>query len=145
MIQYYKTRPTPEDPNIPSEDEDPTHLICNDVSEFDKHRESLLSDDLEEGWASELRRYLGTMQRNVKKDTNIVEWGQVSILSHISPSCINSNNRTTLYYFRLSHGLLWTSFLRKRLQCHASAFSQAPNKLRQTGVHPSALKSSKSS
>ena len=43
------------------------------MSEFDKHRETLLSDDLEEGWASELRRYTGTMQRDVKKDTDIVE------------------------------------------------------------------------
>jgi len=82
MIKYYKTRPTTEDPNI-SGDEDLTHPNYNDLSEFDKHRESLLSDDLEEGWASELRRYLGTMQRNVKKDTDIVEWWQVSFLSHI--------------------------------------------------------------
>jgi hypothetical protein len=82
MIKYYKTRPTTEDPNI-SGDEDLTHPKYNDLSEFDKHRESLLSDDLEEGWASELRRYLGTMQRNVKKDTDIVEWWQVSFLPHI--------------------------------------------------------------
>ena len=52
MIKYYKTRPTPEDPNVPSGDEDPTHRNHHDLSEFDKHRESLLSDDLEEGWAS---------------------------------------------------------------------------------------------
>jgi len=83
MIKYYKTRPTPEDPNVPSGDEDPTHRNHHDLSEFDKHRESLLSDDLEEGWASELRRYLGTMQRNVKKETDIVEWWQVRFLSHI--------------------------------------------------------------
>jgi len=47
------------------------------MSEFDKHRETLLSNDLEEGWASELRRYTSTMQRDVKKDTDIVEWWQV--------------------------------------------------------------------
>jgi hypothetical protein len=32
------------------------------LSEFDKLRETLLTDDMEEGWASELRRYLSTMQ-----------------------------------------------------------------------------------
>src|SRR5271168_514478 len=98
MIKYYKTRPTPEDPNVPSGDEDPTHWNHHDLSEFDKHRESLLSDDLEEGWASELRRYLGTMQRNVTKETDIVEWWQVRFLSHvyISASGMNSNNRTML-------------------------------------------------
>ena len=47
------------------------------MSEFDKHRETLLMDDAEEGWASELRRYLGTMQRDVKKDTDLIEWWQV--------------------------------------------------------------------
>jgi len=30
--------------------------------EFDKHCETLLSDNLEEGWASELGRYLNMMQ-----------------------------------------------------------------------------------
>jgi len=50
------------------------------LSEFDKHRETLLSEDAEEGWASELRRYLGTMQRDVTKQTDIVEWWQVSKL-----------------------------------------------------------------
>ncbi|PPQ73449.1 hypothetical protein CVT25_000097, partial [Psilocybe cyanescens] len=46
------------------------------LSEFDKHQETLLSDDAEEGWASELRRYLGTMQCNVKKDTDLIKWWQ---------------------------------------------------------------------
>lgn len=35
------------------------------LSEFKKLCESLLTDDMEEGWASELRRYLSTMQRDV--------------------------------------------------------------------------------
>lgn len=48
------------------------------LSEFDKYRETLLSIDAEEGWASELRRYLSSMQREVTKDTDLVEWWQVS-------------------------------------------------------------------
>ncbi len=54
------------------------------LSEYDKHREQLISDDVDEGWASELRRYFGTMQRDVKKDTDIVEWWQVSNLCIVS-------------------------------------------------------------
>lgn len=75
MVTYYKTRSLPATPNA-AEINNATSLH---VSEFDKHRETLLSDDAEEGWASELRRYLGTMQRDVKKDTDIVQWWQVSI------------------------------------------------------------------
>ena len=41
-------------------------------------RESLLTDDAVEGWASELRRYLCTMQREVTKETDLVKWWQVS-------------------------------------------------------------------
>jgi hypothetical protein len=51
------------------------------LSDFDKHRISLLTADVEEGWAAELRRYLGTMQREVKKDTDLVEWWQVKNLT----------------------------------------------------------------
>jgi hypothetical protein len=48
------------------------------LSEFDKLHETLLTDDAEEGWASELHRYLHTMQRDVTKETDLVEWWQVS-------------------------------------------------------------------
>ena len=48
------------------------------MSEYDKLREKLLTDDAEEGWAAELHRYLKTMQRDVTQDTDLVEWWQVS-------------------------------------------------------------------
>ena len=48
------------------------------LTEFDKHRKTLLTADDDEGWAAELRRYLATMQREVEKDTDLVEWWQVS-------------------------------------------------------------------
>ena len=79
MFQYYNNRPIAA-PNgafaDPAPGEAPT------LSKFDKHCETLLSDDVEDGWASELRRYLATMQRDVKKDTDIVEWWQVSNLNN---------------------------------------------------------------
>ena len=74
MAEYYSTRP-PVAPLVTSES-DPSITI----SEFDKHREMLLSNDVEEGWKPELRRYLETMHRNIKKDGDIVEWWQVSFL-----------------------------------------------------------------
>jgi hypothetical protein len=77
MAEYYKNRPTAAATSTSTNRDD---AEMHTMSEFDRHRETLLSDDATEGWASELRRYLGTMQRKVKKDTDIVEWWQVSIL-----------------------------------------------------------------
>lgn len=78
MAQYYNQRPV----TIPqrANPENPTAEVreVRVLSEFDKLRETLLTDDAEEGWASELRRYLHTMQRDVTKETDLVEWWQVS-------------------------------------------------------------------
>jgi hypothetical protein len=77
MAEYYKNRPT-FTPTVVMEDD--VEIIPTEMSDFDKHRNTLLMDDAEEGWASELRRYLGTMQRDVKKDTDLVKWWQVITL-----------------------------------------------------------------
>jgi hypothetical protein len=55
-------------------------VALSHLSEYDKHCKQLILDDVDEGWASELQQYLGTMQRDIKKDTDIVEWWQVSNL-----------------------------------------------------------------
>jgi hypothetical protein len=74
MAQYYKNRwlaiPHPTDGQPENKDADK-------LSEFDRHRKTLLSSDAEEGWASELRRYLGTVPDDVTKDTDLVLWWQV--------------------------------------------------------------------
>jgi hypothetical protein len=79
MAEYYDRR----DRSIPPRQASRANPTANSdgptLSEFDKLRETLLTDDLEEGWASELRRYLGSMQRDVTKDTDLVEWWQVLI------------------------------------------------------------------
>jgi hypothetical protein len=91
MARYYRNRPsTIADRSAGNDVTAPTEAPT--LSEFDKHRETLLSDDAEEGWASELRRYLGTMQRDVKKDTDIVEWWQVR----------NSNNEARYLLIKIS-------------------------------------------
>jgi len=99
MALYYKNRPSAATRITSSQADGSARNNAPTLSEFDKHCESLLSNDSEEGWASELRRYLGDMERDVKKDTDIVEWWQVSSLSpeivtrHFSPS-----NRTMPSY-----------------------------------------------
>jgi hypothetical protein len=57
-----------------------SHVLAEliEMVQYDKHCRTLLSDDAEEGWASELRRYLSKVQHDVEKDTDIVEWWQVS-------------------------------------------------------------------
>ena len=73
MAEYYDTRPS-----VVASNTTPDLDTSVTVSEFDKHRESLLSNEVEEGWVPELRRYLETMHRDIKKDVDIVEWWQVS-------------------------------------------------------------------
>jgi hypothetical protein len=75
MAEYYSSRPAVAPTSLTS-DSDPSITL----SEFDKHRESLLSNDVEEGWVPELRRYLENIQRDIKKDADIVKWWQVSFI-----------------------------------------------------------------
>ena len=64
MAKYYENRSATAATNVPTDQDD---AEMHTMSEFNKHHETLLSDDATEGWASELRHYLGTMQRDVKK------------------------------------------------------------------------------
>jgi len=78
MAEYYQDRPlTP-----PQQEKNRSHIdeaiSTSPLSEYDKVRETLLTTNVEEGWSSELRCYLGTMQRDVTKDTDLIEWWQVS-------------------------------------------------------------------
>ena len=81
MSQYYENRPIAA-PNAASKSVATAPGDAPILSEFDKHCEQLLSDDAEEGWASELQQYLSTVQQDVKKDEDIVEWWQVSNLNN---------------------------------------------------------------
>jgi hypothetical protein len=75
MEQYYRTRaqvaPVAHKPN-----EAPNLLALS--SEYDRYRQSLVDDDDDEGWESELRRYLKDRPASISKDTDIIEWWQVS-------------------------------------------------------------------
>jgi hypothetical protein len=49
------------------------------TSEYDQHRLLLLKEgNSSETWGSEVRRYLKDIEVDVKKDTDIVKWWQVS-------------------------------------------------------------------
>jgi hypothetical protein len=77
MEQYWNAR------SVPTELTNPTdHIMQPDnesiLSEYDRHRLTLLSNRAEdEGWQSEMRRYLKDLPADVTKDTDIVKWWQV--------------------------------------------------------------------
>ena len=81
MERYWNARPTTSH-TVPTESRDdvaqPEESI---LSEFDRHRLSLLSANRndEEGWQPEMRRYLKDLPANVTKDTDIVKWWQVRV------------------------------------------------------------------
>ena len=78
MKKYWQARPAAQNlvmqstPNTAQADE--TSIL----SDFDRHRLALLaSRAYNEGWQTELRRYLKDVPSDVTKDTDIVEWWQV--------------------------------------------------------------------
>ena len=108
MAQYYITRSLAQQDNHVAA---AAQLEGPVSSDYDKLRHTLLTDDAADGWASELRRYLGTMQRDVTKDTDLVEWWQVVfdsfkllsysllMLSRNMHSCIRHLPVSQLMYF----------------------------------------------
>jgi hypothetical protein len=77
MALYFATR-RHHHPTQPSMVADAQAAGAHILSDFDKHCETLLEADTEEGWASELRRFLCTVHWDVTKYTDLVEWWQVS-------------------------------------------------------------------
>jgi hypothetical protein len=78
MERYWKTRP-----NTTSTTHNPSPVVTAEriedsiISEFDRHRLTLVSQEQDGGWEAEIRRYLKDLPANVTKDTDIVEWWQV--------------------------------------------------------------------
>jgi hypothetical protein len=115
MADYYQKRPRAQ--------AESTDDLTNDLegskalsSEFDLYRQRLVDTD-DEGWASELRRYLNDRPANVTKHTDIVTWWQVSrlIITHLNSSA-NSH--------RQDHALLYPTLARIALDilpCQASS------------------------
>jgi hypothetical protein len=83
MERYWKARPaaSPTAPAASTGDvAQPNEASI--LSEFDRHRLALLSSqDEDEGWQPEMRRYLKDLPADVTKDTDIVKWWQVRAFS----------------------------------------------------------------
>ena len=47
------------------------------LSEYDRYRQTLMDEEDDEGWASELQCYLKAHPVDVTKDTDIIQWWQV--------------------------------------------------------------------
>lgn len=81
MARYWETRPrlplaapsTPQSPSAASDDDRKDSFL----SEFDRHRLTLLTEATDSEWQSELRRYLRDVPADVTRDTDIVAWWSV--------------------------------------------------------------------
>jgi hypothetical protein len=98
------------------------------ISEFDQFHLGHITQDNEEGWASELQRYLKEILTDVTKDMDIIKWWQVfySILTYL---CILSYPITGSFnYTLLLLRLHLISSPVRLLQFHVSDFSPQVSK-----------------
>ncbi len=119
------------DTGIPAPTQDESVL-----SEFDRFHLGRVTWDNEEGWASELRRYLKELPANVTKDTDIIKWWQVWL--SFSQLCTVLNLSTS----RIMLSFIWhlpesplTSFHVKRLPYLVSGFSLQVSRQLMTNRH----------
>ena len=135
MEQYWKTRPTAP-PIVPADDSSDLGQPNHDsiLSEFDRHRLALVSNcDEDEGWQSEMRRYLKDLPSDVTKDTDIVNWWQVC--ASITGIRWQSNwtfYRTMGHCIPLSAVLRSITLLAKLHQYHVNVFFQLEVKLQRS-------------
>ena len=72
---YFKHQPQHNAANPSTADNAGTEKVL--VSEYDQYHQTLVDMDDDEGWASELRRYLKDRLVDVSKETDVVQWWQV--------------------------------------------------------------------
>jgi hypothetical protein len=72
MEVYHNNKPTVSTTPAPETSETAEQ---GDEDEYDAHRKQLLRKSIQdEGWRSELHRYLDVIPADVGKDTDIIEW-----------------------------------------------------------------------
>ena len=147
MAQYYENHLSA--PSINESARNPSASTKSHVlSEFDKLHETLLAEDAQEGWASELRHYLSTMEQNVTKETDLIEWWQVSnwYLSSLSSSGLNSIEpftvipNTWVYCAWCSPCpsvicSMWMAVLQNKANCRGLPVTLRPHHIWRTGHH----------
>jgi hypothetical protein len=75
MEEYWKDRPrTAESTPATS-----AAASASVLSDYDRYRRTLVAEDDDFGWESELRRYLKDLPPDVTAETNIIEWWQVCL------------------------------------------------------------------
>jgi hypothetical protein len=135
MEDYWKTRPRAPIVTTPTATPDSPSSTTSFLSEFDRLRQNLLTQEEDEGWAAELRRYLKDVPADVTKETDIVEWWQVRAVSFdYLPSYLTYDFRIIVSSFRHSHGLRSTFSPVKHRQYPANVSSRQANKLLWTAV-----------
>jgi hypothetical protein len=102
MEEYYKSRPRAEPATgtvTPADSIGASSAAETVMSDFDLFRLKRITKDNEEGWTSELRRYLKDIPEDVTKDMDIVKWWQVcySIFTYLHPISIRLQDHTQLY------------------------------------------------
>ena len=89
MTEYWRTRP--QHPASGSDNDNDNDNEEPFMSEYDRHRLSLLTHGSDEDWQLELRRYLQDIPADVTRDTNIVDWWSVSL--HTLPAFAHCTNK----------------------------------------------------
>jgi hypothetical protein len=85
MADYYQRRPQASaDLAAPAVTEEEDLESTSLMSNYDRYRRRHITQEDDEGWASELRRYIKDIHAKVKKDIDIVEWWQVHLFPHSS-------------------------------------------------------------
>ncbi len=130
MEEYWRTRK----PAATSQGSPTTSPSGVFLSEFDRLRQTLISQAEEGGWAAELRRYLKDMPADVTAEIDIVEWWQVCSRQFSLKRMLILIIRTMATYIRLSQELLLMSCLARHHQFPANAFSQQASKLQQINM-----------
>jgi hypothetical protein len=141
MEKYWQNCPrssTITTPSTPTNDADITTTTTTSpsvMSDFDRYHRTLVANEEDEGWQSELRRYLKDMPADVTVETDIICYWQVCHFflfysnfklkrSHITAPCRTITE--SILFLDASH---WTSFQFLRLLFLVSISFRPPRKL----------------
>jgi hypothetical protein len=136
MMESYHSTNRPPTPTPTSTPAPPDSNASDD--EYDRLRRGLLAKAIQnEGWRSELRRYLDDMPSEVTKDTDVVEWWSVSTSQSfflIELLMIITTHRSMRRCTLPSPRLPSTCFPPKRRPFLANGFSQVARRSQSLGV-----------
>jgi hypothetical protein len=77
MEKYWVNRPRSPPTGITNPSTPTPAAAASVMSDFDRYRRTLVANEEDEGWQSELRRYLKDMPADVTTETDIISYWQV--------------------------------------------------------------------